>query len=123
MSEFHIGIGESTELRRSILESLKSTVKALQRYEQFLQYHRECEEEVARFRGLLAEIGNLSTRLSSEMPQTKAAPLHVQRGLPRSRGGREEVSAEGADRLTKISQLDQLAKRLASIEGELKRMG
>lgn len=123
MSEFHIGIGEATDLRRSVLESLKSTVKSLQRYEQFLQYRREREEEVARFRRLLAEIGSLSTRLSSEMPQTKAAPPHVQRGLPRSRGSREEVSQEGADRLTKISQLDQFAKRLASIEDELKRMG
>lgn len=123
MSEFHIGIGEATDLRRAVLESLKSTVKALQRYEQFLQRRRECEEEVTRFRRLLAEIGSLSTRLSSEMPQTKAAPPHVPRGLPRSRTGREEVSVEGADRLTKISQLDQLAKRLASIEDELKRMG
>lgn len=123
MSEFHIGIGEATELRRSVLESLKSTVKALQRYEQFLQYRREREEEVARFRRLLAEIGSLSTRLSSEMPQTRAAPPHIPRGLPRSRAGGEGVSAEGADRLTKISQLDQLAKRLASIEDELKRMG
>ncbi len=123
MSEFHIGIGEATDLRRSVLESLKSTVKSLQRYEQFLQYRREREEEVARFRRLLAEIGSLSTRLSSEMPQTRAAPAHVQRGLPRSRSGREEVSQEGADRLTKISQLDQFAKRLASIEDELKKMG
>ncbi len=123
MSEFHIGIGDSTELRRSVLESLKSTVKALQRYEQFLQRRRECEEEVARFRRLLAEIGSLGTRLSSEMPQTRAAPPHVSRGLPRSREGREEVSQEGAERLTKISQLDLLAKRLAGIEDELKRMG
>ncbi len=121
MSEFHIGIGESTELRRSVLESLKSTVKSLQRYEQFIQFRKEREEEVLRFRKLLKEIGSLSTKLSSEMPKTHVAPPHVSRGLPRGRGKREEVSLEGAERLTKLSQLDQLAKRLASIEDELKR--
>ncbi len=122
MSEFHIGIGESTELRRSVLESLKLTVKSLQRYEQFIQFRKEREEEVLRFRKLLKEIGSLSTKLSSEMPKTQVAPPRASRGLPRGRGAKKEVvSLEGAERLTKLSQLDQLAKQLSSIEEELKR--
>lgn len=121
MSEFHIGIGNSTELRRSVLESLKLTVKSLQRYEQFIQFRKEREEEVLKFRTLLKEIGSLSIKLSSEMPKTQVAPPRISRGLPRGRGRKEEISLEGAERLTKLSKLDQLAKQLSNIEEELKR--
>ncbi len=122
MTQFHIGIGNSHELRKSLLESLKAVVGSLQEYDQFLQYRREREEEILKLRRLMREIGMLNARLGSEMPRSREAPRRPLRPAPAVRGKQQEVTSEGAKRLSKISQVSRLAKRLAAIEDDLKRM-
>ena len=122
MTQFHIGIRNGKELRRSLLESLKSVVMTLQQYDDFLKLRREREAEVMKLRKLMREISLLNAKLSNEMPRSKAVRPGSAKGMPGSKGKGDVVTTEGAKRLSKISQLTRLGKRIAAIEDELRKM-
>ncbi len=125
MTQFHIGIRDGKELRRNLLESLKAVVGSLQQYDEFHKQRILRDQEVARLRKLLKEIAILNAKLSSEMPRSKASRVMPPKRMPRTvaAAAKDDVTTEGAKRLSKISKLSRLSKKLSSIEEELKKAG
>ncbi len=81
---FFVGIKDTKDLKRAILESTRDTVVFLQKYENFQKIKKEKNETIQELKKMVKEISSLITELKRKLPESE---LH-------RRLNKEEVSVE-----------------------------
>lgn len=98
MSEFFVGLRHPVELRRSLLESSRVVLQALQSYEDLKDIRREKFQVAALFQNQLKEANNSIRRLRSALPK-----------LPNDSKSKAVVSIE--------KDLEGIEKELSKLKG------
>lgn len=116
---FFVGVDCSADLRRNLLESVKSCIENLQTYEKLKEIRDEKIKCTAKLRGVLRDISGLANDMKDELPKTGL------KARPRPKEIKQEVKeAEKAERKAivkpqRVSELDKLDRELRAIESKL----
>lgn len=70
-----VGIRDPNDIRKSLLESSKSIIECLQKYEKLRFIREEKEKEVHRFKTIVSEIDSSMNKLKSLLPKTTLEPI------------------------------------------------
>ena len=114
---FFVQIREPSEVRRSILESLKEILEMLQRFEKFRHIRHEKLVKIQKLRGLMKDANRLMGELKAKLPQTslKGAVAREDSKPKKPAKKREEQHPKKGK-----SELERLEEELSAIEGKLK---
>ena len=118
---FFVGIHESDEVRRNILESLKDIVENLQRFEKFKEARKVKIENINKLGSIINEINKLLPNLKNSLPETKIRAVKVNRV-------KETVAVKTVKTKTPVeivkrkplNELQKLESELGEIEDKLK---
>lgn len=120
--QFYVSISSSTDFRKDLLETTKSLIHLLQKYERYKNLRVEKIAEIYRLKEQVKELQTLNNKLKSELPQNRL------RGLP-AIPPRSEMPASDAPRMikkdmpeTSKNELRKLQDELNFIEGKLKEL-
>jgi len=122
---FYIGVKDPSSVRKTMLESSRSIVESLQRYEKFKIIREQKEAEILRFKEDIREVNKTITKLRVLLPKTK-----LKEALPKKE---KKVKAKKIEKKLipkletrkeiKPSELQKLEGELADIESKLARLG
>lgn len=114
---FFVQIREPSEVRRSILESLKEILEMLQRFEKFRHIRHEKLMKIQRLRILMRDASKLVGELKAKLPQTSLKGVAVKEdSKPRKPAKKKEESQPKKSK----SELERLEEELSAIESKLK---
>ena len=68
---FFVGLQNTTDLRKSIIESTKDSIVFLQKYENFLHIRKEKDEAIKNLKRIVKEITNLVSSLKTKLPESE----------------------------------------------------
>jgi len=121
---FYIGVKEPSSIRRTLLESSKTIVEGLQRYENFKMIREQKEAEILMFKEDIREINKLMTKLKAFLPKTKLKEI-VRKEKKRKAKKIEEKPIPKIKIEEKVNptELQKLESDLADIERKLARLG
>lgn len=104
--QLFVGIRDPTDIRKGMLESSKSMIECLKRYEKLRLVRQDKEKEVHRLKSILNEIDSLLVKLKNSLP--------LKTGLkPLTELDEEEMIRKEQEELDKIEEV-----RLKSIKNE-----
>ncbi|MCP3683024.1 MAG: hypothetical protein GY861_10065 [bacterium] len=66
--QFYIGLTDPNTVRRSLLESSKSIVQSLQRYEKVRDIRKQKESEIENFKAIVKDLMKTIAELKADMP-------------------------------------------------------
>ena len=121
---FYIGVKEPSSIRRTLLESSKTIVEGLQRYENFKMIREQKEAEILMFKEDIREINKLMIKLKVILPKTKLK--EVVRKEKKSKAKKIEEKPTPKIKIEKKvdpTELQKLESDLADIERKLARLG
>ncbi len=81
---FFVGISETKDLKRAVMESTRDTLVFLQKYSKFLEIKNQKNEAIDELKKVVREISNMVTKLKNNLPESE---IH-------KRLGKEEISIE-----------------------------
>ena len=119
---FFVIAKDPSEIKRSLLESLKDIVESLQRFEKFKSVREEKLENVDKLRTDIKELIKLNSSLKAAMPETK---LRISLDKKKSKDKKkivrveekhEEIETEVSKPMT---ELEKLQSELSVIESRL----
>ncbi|MFH1053317.1 MAG: hypothetical protein V1740_02760 [Candidatus Woesearchaeota archaeon] len=110
---FFVGIPNPNEIRRYLLESSKSMIQSLKKYEELKKIREEKVLQMNKFNQIMKQIDLLNKRLKKEFPKisVRLPSISLNEG--------EKVVVKKV----KGGELDQLENELADIESKLNDMG
>ena len=73
---FFVGIEDSAEVRREVLEASRRVVEIMQRYERFKTTRKKKMDEIEKLKNVLFDIDKLNTKLKSVLPKTSIRIPH-----------------------------------------------
>ena len=115
---FFVQIREPSEIRRSVLESLKEILELLQRFEKFRHIRHEKLVKIQKLRVLMRDTNKLIGELKSKLPQTSLKGVVVKE---ESRQANKPAKKKEEHQPKKNkSELERLESELSAIEGKLK---
>ena len=126
--ELYIGINDPLELRREILESSRSVLRLLQRYERFKAIRQDKEELFARLKSLTKEIHELDSRLKTLLPKRMLKNLKIKSkedsSAKEEAAGNRPAPASVRKKPVKktASELERIESSLNEIEEKLRRL-
>ena len=103
---FYVGVEDSADLRKDVLEASKRVRGIMQRYEKLKEIMAKKILEIENLKKIISEMSRLNTKLQSAMPKTRVR-------IPKSPTKGKVVREEGAD------QLESLDKDLRDVEDKL----
>ena len=121
---FYIGVKEPSSIRRTLLESSKTIVEGLQRYENFKMIREQKEPEIFMFKEDMREINKLMMKLKVILPKTNLKEV-----VRKEKKGKAKKIEEKPIPKIKIekkvdpTELQKLESDLADIERKLARLG
>ncbi len=115
---FFVQIREPSEVRRSILESLKEILEMLRRFEKLRHIRHEKIARIQKLRALIKESNKLIGELKAKLPQTslKGAVIKEAAKQPKKTARKKEEHHPKKEK----SELERLEAELSAIEGKLK---
>ncbi|RMF07030.1 hypothetical protein D6764_00760 [Candidatus Woesearchaeota archaeon] len=124
--ELYIGISDPVELRREILESSRSILRLLQRYERFKAIRQDKEELFSRLKTLTKEITELDSRLKGLLPKRMLKNLKMKpagsRTEAKEKSRKEKESGKKIPSRKPASELEKIESSLNEIEEKLRRL-
>lgn len=115
---FFVQIREPSEVRRSILESLKEILELLQRFEKFRHIRHDKLIRIQKLRVLIRDTNKLMGELKAKLPQTSLKGVVVKEA-PKQQKKPAKKKEEQHPKKEK-SELERLEAELSAIEGKLK---
>ena len=73
--QFYVGIENTKEVRRNVLESSREMVHILQSYEKVQEIRKEKLRRVAQLKTVLEELKLLSSKLQKELPSVQVREI------------------------------------------------
>lgn len=119
---FYVGIKEPSAVRRSLLESSKTFVEELQRYEQFKVIRERKAAEIARFREDVKELNRLIIGLRKILPKTKLKEAVVKQAEKKAVKPKKIEKKAEAKLVRPVSDLQKLESELGDIEAKLSKL-
>ncbi|MBW3022979.1 hypothetical protein KY308_02660 [Candidatus Woesearchaeota archaeon] len=110
---YYVNIREPADLRKSLLETSRQIVRALQKYEHFRIGKNKKKDEREKLKGTLRDINTLSSQLTKELPAKKI------KGMPAVKAPEAKVVAIKKGKKSEIASLES---DLADIEKKLSRL-
>ena len=120
--DFFVIAKDPSEIKRSLLESLKDIVESLQRFEKFKSVREEKLENVDKLRADIKELIKLNSSLKAAMPETKLRisldkkKSKAKKKIVRVEEKHEEIETEVSKPMT---ELEKLQSELSVIESRL----
>lgn len=115
---FFVQIREPSEVRKSILESLKEILEMLQRFEKFKHIRHEKLMKIQKLRILMRDANKLMAELKAKMPQTSLKGIIVKEAKQTKKPAKKK-EAQPQPKKEK-SELERLEAELSAIESKLK---
>ena len=127
---FFVEVRGPNEARKNILESLRSILEVLQRFEKFKHIRQEKLEHIQKLRIFLRDANKTLGKLKTIMPQTnlKASSIkETQKEPKKSHAKKTKTGKSSEDRRDALpkrepSDLDKLESELSAIEGKLRNL-
>ncbi len=124
---FYVGVRDPSSVRKALLESSKSIVEGLQRYEKFKVIREQKAAEILRFKEDIKEINKLINKLKSALPKTKLKEV-LPKKSKKAKAKAKKIEKKIAPKIevkkeVKPSELEKLEQELAEIEEKLARLG
>ncbi|MBW3014979.1 hypothetical protein KY330_01000 [Candidatus Woesearchaeota archaeon] len=128
---FYVGVKDPIEIRRTLLESSKEMVHAMQRYERFKEVRKEKIDEVQNLKEIISEIKKLANKLKQLLPETELrikANKEKVNMLKKKSANKQKTEIKKAQVIEKplvmpkpraTSELEKLEAELANIENKL----
>ena len=116
--QFFVGIHETRDLRRNILESSREMVHTLQSYEKVQEIREEKLRRIKQFKTVIEELKLLISKLNEAMPKVQVRqpePTRISSSKKRYREKRVTPKRKEKEEL----DLKRLEEELSSIEGRL----
>jgi chromosome segregation ATPase len=113
---FYVNVESPVELRRKLLETSKSVVLALQKFEKFKLERIKKLENYDLLKRNIKEINDLVVRLKKELPAIKLP----KREEPRRIAVKAAPKSKPVVMMSRASAADKLEKELSEIESKLK---
>ena len=110
---FFVGIKNESEIKRNILETMKSLLQALQKYEDFKKVRYEKNKATYELMRLMKEIGTLISKLKVSLPKSN---MHIKPPIQPAKLESQEKALEKA-----VGQLDRSQKIAEKKEEKLVR--
>lgn len=119
---FYVGIENHVSVRRSILETSKSIINFLQRYEKLKALRSEKHAQVSKLRAIYDDVVGMMAGIKAELPRVDV------RSLPRGREARpitvktdaKALHAQPREARPARHAVDRLEAELSEIEQKLK---
>ena len=115
---FFVQIKEPSEVRRSILESLKEILEMLQRFEKFRHIRHDKLMKIQKLRVLMRDANKLLGDLKSRLPQTSLKGVAVKEAKQTKKPAKKR-EAQPQQKKEK-TELERLEAELSAIESKLK---
>jgi len=117
----YVGIKDPVEMRRSLLESSRTIIKSLKRYEKTKAIRNEKLFLMNKLSGLVKEIMQLDAELKSKLPKkhAKLPNFRKKNDKPKKKG---KVPEKIEPKKPEIDELDRLDFDLHDIEQKLSRL-
>lgn len=120
---FYVGIEDHVSVRRSILETSKSIINFLQRYEKLKALRSEKRAQVSKLRAIYDDVVGMMAGIKAELPKVDV------RSLPRGHEKEKPVAVKAAAKAIRAQAMearparhavDRLEAELSEIEQKLK---
>lgn len=119
---FFVEVREPNEVRRNILESLKSILESLQSFEKFKEARKEKVHRIEKLDRDIRVLGKHISRLKGILPEAKIREAVVQRPKeeeePRKKHRHHKKKTEEVKR--PLTEVDRLESELGAIEEKLR---
>ena len=124
---FYVGIKQPGEVRRGLLESSKSFVEGLQRYERYKTVREEKASEILRFKEDAKELNKLISELRRILPKTKLKEIVVKAksskaAKPKKAPSKKVSKAAVKKKAKSPGGLERLEAELGDIETQLSKL-
>ena|SRR3989339_417475 len=117
---FYVGIENPNEIRKALLESVKSIIQSLKGYEAVRSVRNEKKEAMLKLKEHTAEISRLIMHLKAEFPKPEFGELPAVK-KPAVAAEKPAIVMESAAR--RSSEMDRLERELTDIEKKLQNLG
>ena len=123
---YSVELRDPVEVRRHILESLKSILEILQGFEKFKQIKHEKIEKIQKLRVLLKDANKVMGALKLKLPQTNLRAI-VGREAPRkteemTQGKKPSAKPEQKTQKKDKNEFERLQDELNALESKLKNL-
>lgn len=115
---FYVGIRNSVDVRKTILESTKEFVQVLQMYENFSKLRPEIMSKTEQLQNSIKKIRTLISKLKSHLPETGLRAELIKKKKPVQKEEKKEKKAEAKQ----PSEIDALEAELNMIESKLNKI-
>tara|TARA_Y100000034_G_scaffold61196_2_gene74303 strand:- start:13626 stop:14048 length:423 start_codon:yes stop_codon:yes gene_type:complete len=116
---FYVGVRNSVDVRRNILESTKEFVQVLQMYSNFIKLRGDISDKVEKLQKDIKKIKALNSRLKRLMPDTGLRAGLVKKKKPKKE---KQEKTHKKKHAKPVSELDQLESELNMIESKLNKI-
>jgi len=118
--EFFVGLHNSIDVRRNILESSRDMIHTLQSYQKISEIRAEKFKRIEQFKTVMEELKLLTNKLNKALPKVQVKEVEIRAKETFDKKPR----LSKADVLSKssISDLEKLEEELSKIEGRLSRL-
>ena len=117
--QFFVGIHETRDLRRNVLESSREMVHTLQSYEKIIEIREEKLRRTKQFKTVIEELKLLVSKLSQAMPRVQVRQPEPKKMTRSSRKRRKERRVVPKKKEEEILELKKLEEELSAVEGKL----
>lgn len=127
---YYVGVSDPVEVRRTILETSKSIIQAMHRYEKYKEFRAQKIELVKHLSKQMTELSSIITSLKSSLPKST---IKVKKAREEIQRQKKEVVEKVTEKISntpnkqvikqvpkkELSELEKLELELSSIESKL----
>lgn len=117
---FFVEVKNPNEVKRSILESMKSIVESLHGFEKFKAIRKDKIDKINKLKKTVKELNKLISNLKSILPESslrvRESKVPARKAIPKSKSPKEKLQAAENPPTT---ELEKLESQLSQIEGKL----
>jgi len=117
--EFFVGLHNSMDVRRNMLESSRDMIHTLQSYQKVNEVREEKIKRVEQFKTIMEELKLLVNKLNKALPKVQVKEVELRAKEAFEKISRKETKVEVPRDSSGKSDLEKLEAELAKIEGRL----
>ena len=122
VEEFFVGLHNSMDVRRNILESSRDMIHTLQSYQKVSELREEKFRRIQQFKTIMEELKLLISKLNRALPKIQVKEVEVKAKEALERKGKKETKLEVSQDKSGKTDLEKLEEELAKIEGRLAKL-
>ena len=136
---FFVGIHDTKDLKKAIIESTRDTVVFMQKYETILKIRKEKNESIDNLKRLVKEINKMVSSLKTKLPESEihrklgSEEIQIEREILETGLEKKKVQSEissrkktiakplnESEKTAEVSEMEKLEQQLKELENRLK---